>query len=241
MSVLVIDWTVMGAPPPILTFPKKSSRERFFFIAFSLRYFKVPTISVIAEREWSSRYFSRPVTTSLVTDGLTNWAVPIWTAEAPAMKNSRASSAVQIPPIPTTGMFTVLHTSHTMRRAMGLIAGPESPPVMFPNRGVLVSMLTAIPISVLMRESESAPASSALRAMMVTSVTLGESLTMMGRDDDFLTVLTTLKTSRGSVPKEIPPSGCWDRKCLPPGLQYHSPRPGVLLPLHSLSGYCRRC
>ena len=41
-----------------------------------------------------------------VVYGLMKFAVPTDTAVAPAIRNSRASSAVAIPPIPMTGIFT---------------------------------------------------------------------------------------------------------------------------------------
>src|ERR1700738_2643949 len=41
-----------------------------------------------------------------MADPSTKVAVPTWTAEQPATRNSRASSAVAMPPIPTTGMRT---------------------------------------------------------------------------------------------------------------------------------------
>ncbi len=82
------------------------------------------------------RFFSAPKTfrypsmISVVACGLTKLAVPIWTAAAPAIKNSSASSAVMMPPIPITGIWVACTTCHTIRRATGLMAGPESPPVM---------------------------------------------------------------------------------------------------------------
>ena len=41
--------------------------------------------------------------------------------------NSITSSAVLMPPIPMTGILTLFAASHTMRSAMGLIAGPGQP------------------------------------------------------------------------------------------------------------------
>jgi len=58
-------------------------------------------------------------------------AVPTCTAFAPAMRNSRASPASIIPPIPMTGMETAFTVFQTMRTATGLTAGPDRPPVMF--------------------------------------------------------------------------------------------------------------
>src|ERR1700687_5790490 len=47
-----------------------------------------------------------PSCTSAIARGLTNVAVPTWTAEQPATRNSSASSAHVIPPIPITGILT---------------------------------------------------------------------------------------------------------------------------------------
>ena len=63
-------------------------------------------------------------------------AVPTCMDVAPARKNSMASVAFIIPPIPTMGILTALYTCHTIRNATGLIAGPESPPVMVDNIGL---------------------------------------------------------------------------------------------------------
>src|SRR5207302_754352 len=53
-----------------------------------------------------SRKDAIPSCTSAIAFGLTNVAVPTWTAVQPATKNSSASSARAIPPIPITGMRT---------------------------------------------------------------------------------------------------------------------------------------
>ena len=76
-----------------------------------------------------------PARMSIVAWGLTKLAVPTWTADAPAIMNSSASRAVVIPPIPITGTSTSRQTCQTMRRATGLIAGPESPPVTLASTG----------------------------------------------------------------------------------------------------------
>ncbi len=71
--------------------------------------------------------------------GSTKFAVPTATAVAPASMNSTASCALAMPPMPITGTRTASYTSHTMRRATGLIAGPDSPPTRRASTGRCVS------------------------------------------------------------------------------------------------------
>ena len=103
---------------------------------------------------------------------------PTATAVAPASKNSIASSALAIPPIPMIGMFTAFATCHTIRSATGFTAGPERPPVILPSNGFLVLISIAIPVNVLIMEIASAPASSTAFAICTISVTFGESFTI---------------------------------------------------------------
>ncbi len=106
-------------------------------------------------------------------------------ADAPASMNSITSSAVLMPPMPITGMRTVFAASHTMRKAMGLIAGPDSPAVMLEMRGWRVSASMAMATKVFTSEMASAPASSAARATSGMLVTLGDSFTINGRVASF--------------------------------------------------------
>src|SRR3989304_4840771 len=69
----------------------------------------------------------------MAAEGCTKFAVPTWMALAPATKNSAASSPVVIPPRPITGRRTARAASQTIRKARGLMAGPDSPPR--PRRG----------------------------------------------------------------------------------------------------------
>ncbi len=62
-----------------------------------------------------------------------------------------------------TGTRAVRATCQTIRKATGLMAGPDSPPVMLASRGRRVSISIAMPVIVLIRESASAPPASALR------------------------------------------------------------------------------
>ena len=126
-------------------------------------------------------------------------------AEAPAKRNSMASRAFMIPPKPTTGIFTAWATCHTIRKATGFTAGPLSPPVAMDNTGRRFSMSIAIPINVLIRLTESAPASSTLRAMSATFVTFGDSLTIKVLSYALRTAFTTAEAPSAVTPKAIPP------------------------------------
>src|SRR6185312_11000520 len=86
-------------------------------------------------RRRSAQYAARPSSTFLAAVGSAKLAVPTCTAVAPARRNSTASSVVAMPPMPITGIFTARASSHTMRRAIGLSAGPERPPVLLARRG----------------------------------------------------------------------------------------------------------
>src|SRR6185369_14945579 len=94
--------------------------------------------------------------------------------------NSTISSALEIPPMPITGIFTTLAASNTMRKAIGLMAGPESPAVMFAIRGLRVSASMAMATNVLISEMASAPESWATLAMWAMLVTLGDNFTING-------------------------------------------------------------
>ncbi len=93
-----------------------------------------------------------------------------------------------------------------MRKAIGLIAGPESPPVIFASFGRRFSISITMPVIVFINDIESAPASSTLRAISVISVTLGVSFTMTGLPVLPLTAFTTLKPASGLVPNATPPA-----------------------------------
>jgi len=88
--------------------------------------------------------------------GRRRWRCRTCTALAPQQRNSRASSPVMMPPTPTSGMRTARASSWTMRRATGLMAGPERPPVPLARRARRVATSTAVARSVLMAVSASA-------------------------------------------------------------------------------------
>jgi hypothetical protein len=77
-----------------------------------------------------------------------------------------------------TGILTAFATCHTILRAIGLIAGPDSPPVIVDRAGLIFSTSTDIPSKVFIREIESAPSSSTTLAKSTTFVTLGDNLTI---------------------------------------------------------------
>ena len=108
--------------------------------------------------------------------------------------------------MPMTGIFTACAASYTMRSAIGLIAGPESPAVTFEILGLRVSVSMAIATNVFTRETASSPASWATCAICAILVTFGESFTIRGRCVARLAVLTTSSSCRGSLPNCMPPS-----------------------------------
>src|SRR6516164_2478082 len=91
----------------------------------------------------TSCFANPPAMTSLAL-GSAKLAVPTCTADAPTAIYSSTSSAVSIPPSPTMGISTAFRTSQTSRSVIGLIAGPDSPPVCFPSRDRLVLTSMAI-------------------------------------------------------------------------------------------------
>ena len=131
---------------------------------------------------------------------------PIDIAVAPASINSIASSPDIIPPNPIIGIFTALETSYTILTAIGLMAGPDSPPVTFANTGFLVFISIFIAKNVFINDTASAPPSSAPFAILAISVTLGVSFTISGLSNTFLTSLVTFFTSSYVLPNAMQPS-----------------------------------
>ena len=138
--------------------------------------------------------------------GSSKFAVPTCTAAAPAIRNSSASRAEAMPPMPMMGMRTALRHSYTMRTAMGRIAGPLRPPTTLDRSGRRVSTSMAIARKVFTRDTASAPASSAAAAIAATSVTFGVSLGKTGRAVAARTARTTSRTPLRLHPKVWPPS-----------------------------------
>ena len=93
----------------------------------------------------------------------------------------RPSSALAIPPMPMMGNpGSARATSQTIQSAIGLMAGPLRPPMSLARIGRRHRQSTAMPLSVLIRLTASAPASAAAAAIGTRSVTLGVSLAMTG-------------------------------------------------------------
>src|SRR5580704_11231644 len=88
---------------------------------------------------------------------------------------------------------------------MGLIAGPDNPPVTRPNLDFRVWTSMLIAWYVFATVSASAPASSAALAIAPMSVTFGESLTHKGRRAVWRAADTTSETIWGSLPNWMPP------------------------------------
>ena len=107
--------------------------------------------------------------------------------------------------MPMSGIFTAFATWYTIRTATGKIAGPEKPPILLAITGCLLRISIRMPSSVLMRDSPSAPASSAALAMDAMSVTLGLSLIYTGLDVTFFTSRVTSATFWQLVPNAMPP------------------------------------
>ena len=110
-----------------------------------------------------------------------------------------------MPPRPITGIFTAFAVCQTILTATGLTAGPERPPVTVDRHGRRRSTSTAIPMSVLMSETASAPSASTARAISVMSVTLGDSLTMTTPGNASLTARVTAAAPSVVVPNAMPP------------------------------------
>ncbi len=107
--------------------------------------------------------------------------------------------------MPMIGTSRALAISQTMRRAMGLIAGPHSPPVRLPRNGARLWGSSTSARSVLTSDTASAPAPAAARATETMSVTFGVSLTMTRRRVRARAAAVRRAVSAGSVPIARPP------------------------------------
>jgi len=107
--------------------------------------------------------FSRSSAIRCGAFGSAKVAVPTSTALAPAIRNSAASRVRDSSQTDHWDLDSARCLVY-IRRAIGLIAGPDKPPKPAPIRGVLVSMSMASEINVFTSEIASAPDSSAARA-----------------------------------------------------------------------------
>ena len=89
---------------------------------------------------------------------------------------------------------------------MGLIAGPDKPPVFPPRCGRIVSKFITIDNTVLISASPSAPASTTPFAMETKSVTSGDNLAIIGNSPPKVlrTPSITLRDASGSQAKTKP-------------------------------------
>ena len=86
-------------------------------------------------------------------------------------------------------METFFALCQTMRSATGRTAGPDRPPVLLARIMRRFCTSTAMPVSVLIMEMASAPASCAAIAFSAISATFGVSLTISGWRAAALTAL----------------------------------------------------
>src|SRR3954454_19772821 len=107
-------------------------------------------------------------------------SVPTATQRAPTARKSRASRPDAMPPMPIAGIATREQTALSCARAIARTAGPDTPPLPAPSHGSPLRGSNAMPFSVLIRETASAPASSAALATAAGSVAFGVSFTISG-------------------------------------------------------------
>ena len=140
--------------------------------------------------------------------------MPIDIADAPANINSNASFVFDIPPIPIIGIRMWLLTSHTILRAIGFIAGPDSPAFPMPVVKVFSFELMPIAASVFIRDTAVEPELSAATAMSVIDVTLGVNFVMTGLLNLFTTPSTNVAKFFGLLPISSPPSSIFGHETL---------------------------
>src|ERR1700734_2317298 len=90
------------------------------------------------------------------------------------------SSAFSIPPSPTIGMRITPFASYTSLSVIGLMAGPDNPPLVLPILDILVWAFRHIAGYVLAMTTASAPSRSQAWAIRPITPTLGDSFTQRG-------------------------------------------------------------
>ena len=93
-----------------------------------------------------------------------------------------------------------------MRTATGFTIGPDTPPVLFATANVFLLISIFIPVSVLIRDTASAPPASAALAISVISVTFGVSFIMIGCFAIFLICAVSFSTLCASWPNARNPA-----------------------------------
>src|ERR1700674_3942191 len=126
----------------VLQLPEKCSKKESVCQLFSAM--NLPRISLILLCLACTRAFVRVLASLSLALGSAKLAVPTCTAEAPTDRYSSTSSALSMPPSPITGIPTAFMVSQTRRRVMGLMAGPERPPVGSPKRDLRAHASTAM-------------------------------------------------------------------------------------------------
>src|SRR6266704_2624879 len=116
----------------VLQTTKKCSRKTSLCQLFSGA--NLPLISFKVNILARSRTFVRASTRRSLALGSATLAVPTCTADAPTERYSSTSSTVSMPPRPMIGDLTAFFVSQTSLKVMGLMAGPDKPPVGFPSR-----------------------------------------------------------------------------------------------------------
>src|SRR5215813_5106520 len=111
--------------------PEKCSTKESLCQSFSRLNF--PRISFIVNTLASKKAFGSSRTSPSLAVGSVKLAVPTCTQVAPTERYSSTSAAVSMPPSPIIGVVTALDVSQTNRWVIGLIAGPERPPVLLPS------------------------------------------------------------------------------------------------------------
>src|SRR4029077_16732639 len=183
----------------VLQLPEKCSEKESLCQPISAAI--LPCISLILLALACTRAFVRALASLTLALGSAKLAVPTCTAEAPTDRYSSTSSAVSIPPSPITGIPTAFMVSQTRRRVMGLMAGPERPPVRFPKRDLRVHASTAMAGQGLATVRASEPANSAARPISPISATRGDNFTHKGRRTAaFRAAVTTSVTRVVSFP-----------------------------------------
>src|SRR5258707_8145382 len=163
----------------VLQLPEKCSGKESLCQPISAANF--PCISLILLALTCTRAFVRALASLSLALGSAKLAVPTCTAEAPTTRYSSTSSTVSMPPRPITGILTAFIVSQTSRRVMGLMAGPERPPVRFPKRDLRVRASTAMAGEGFATVRATAPAYSTAPPLKSKSATKGDKFNHTGR------------------------------------------------------------